>query len=63
MDELRNVLRRLENEGAALGHFNVADLVMLKAVLAAAAETRAPVMVGASEVSELFLALTSSQLL
>ena len=33
----------------ALGHFNVADVVLLKAVVAAAVEVRVPVMVGASE--------------
>jgi fructose-bisphosphate aldolase, class II len=49
MDSLRSVLTGLEKEGAALGHFNVADLVLLKGVLAAAAETGVPVMVGASE--------------
>ena len=49
MDSLRCVLTRLEKEGAALGHFNVADLVLLKGVLAAAAEIGVPVMVGASE--------------
>src|SRR5215470_11380717 len=48
-DTLRDVLRRLQAEGAALGHFNVADLVLLKAVVAAAAETKLPVLVGASE--------------
>lgn len=46
---LRDVLARLEREGAALGHFNVADQVLLKAVVAAAAETKLPVLVGASE--------------
>jgi fructose-bisphosphate aldolase, class II len=49
MDELRNVLTRLEKGGAALGHFNVADLTLLKAVVAAAAEIKVPVFVGASE--------------
>jgi fructose-bisphosphate aldolase, class II len=48
-DTLRDVLTRLEKEGAALGHFNVADQVLLKAVIAAAAETKLPVFVGASE--------------
>ena len=48
-DTLRDVLTRLEKEGAALGHFNVADQVLLKAVMAAAAETKLPVFVGASE--------------
>jgi len=42
-------LTRLESEGAALGHFNVSDQVLLKAVVAAAAETKLPVFVGASE--------------
>src|SRR5215468_1626398 len=48
-DTLRDVLRRLQAEGAALGHFNVADHVLLKAVIAAASETKFPVFVGASE--------------
>jgi len=48
-DTLRDVLTRLEKEGAALGHFNVADQVLLKAVVAAAAETKLPVLIGASE--------------
>ena len=46
---LRDVLTRLEKEGAGLGHFNVSDQVLLKAVVAAAAETDLPVLVGASE--------------
>lgn len=49
MDALRNVLTRLQQEGAAIGHFNVADLVLVKAVFAAAAETALPVLIGASE--------------
>ena len=48
-DSLRDVLTRLETEGAGLGHFNVSDQVLLKAVVAAAAETKLPVLVGASE--------------
>ena len=48
-DTLRDVLTRLEKEGAALGHFNVADQTLLKAVVAAAAETKLPVLIGASE--------------
>ncbi|HEY2534362.1 MAG TPA: class II fructose-bisphosphate aldolase [Xanthobacteraceae bacterium] len=55
MDALRNVLTRLQQQGAALGHFNVADLVLLKAVVAAAVEVRVPVMVGASEGERDFL--------
>jgi fructose-bisphosphate aldolase, class II len=48
-DTLRDVLTRLEKEGAGLGHFNVSDQVLLKAVVAAAAETKLPVLIGASE--------------
>ena len=55
MDALRNVLTRLQEQGAALGHFNVADLVLLKAVVAAAVEVGVPVMVGASEGERDFL--------
>jgi len=35
--------------GVAIGHFNIADLVLLKAVVAAAQELQVPVVVGASE--------------
>src|SRR5215469_9610328 len=46
---LREVLTGLQTAGSALGHFNVSDHVLLKAVIAAAAETKLPVLVGASE--------------
>ena len=49
MDGLRNVLAGLQQRGGALGHFNVAGLALLKAVVAAAVEAGVPVMVGASE--------------
>jgi fructose-bisphosphate aldolase, class II len=48
-DTLRDVLKRSEKEGAALGHFNVSDQVLLKAVVAAAVETKLAVLIGASE--------------
>ena len=48
-ETLRDVLARMEKEGTGLGHFNVADQTLLKAVVAAAAETKLPVMIGASE--------------
>ncbi len=49
METLRSVLTRFQQQGAALGHFNVADLVLLKAAVAAAVEVNLPVIVGASE--------------
>jgi fructose-bisphosphate aldolase, class II len=48
-ETLRDVLTRLQKEGAALGHFNVADQTLFKAVVAAAVEAKLPVLVGASE--------------
>src|SRR5215467_12227825 len=48
-ETLPTVLTQLQTEGAALGHFNVSDQVLLKAVIAAASETKLPVFVGASE--------------
>jgi hypothetical protein len=55
MDSLRSVLTRSQRQGAALGHFNVADLVLLKAVVAAAVDVRVPVIAGASEGERDFL--------
>ena len=55
MDSLRDVLARLEKEGAALGHFNVANLALLKSVVTAAAEVKVPVLIGASEGERGFL--------
>ncbi len=49
MHDIRNVLELARNRGAAVGHFNVSDLVLLKAVVAAARELQVPVLVGASE--------------
>src|SRR5215475_4299032 len=46
---LRDVLDQAQKNGVAIGHFNVADLVLLKAVFAAARELKVPVLVGASE--------------
>jgi ketose-bisphosphate aldolase len=45
---LREVLERAQTDGKAVAHFNVCDLVLLKAVFSAARELKAPVIVGAS---------------
>ena len=55
METLRSILTRSDKQGVALGHFNVSDLVLLKGVLAAAAEVKVPVLVGASEGERDFL--------
>src|ERR1700731_4245666 len=49
MDLLRNVLEQAQENGVAVGHFNIADLVLLKAVLGAAQELKGPVIGGVSE--------------
>ncbi len=55
MNSLQSVLAESESDGVAVGHFNVADFVMLKAVLGAGAETHLPILVGASEGEREFL--------
>ena len=57
MQRLRDILERAEKDRAAIGHFNVADLVLLKAVFAAARELNVPVLVGASEQERKFMGL------
>jgi fructose-bisphosphate aldolase class II len=49
MHGLRDALEQSEKNRVAIGHFNVGDLVLLKAVLAAGQELKVPVVVGASE--------------
>ncbi len=49
MPSLRNLLQEAQKKGVAIGHFNISDLVLLKAVFAAAQEVNVPVLVGLSE--------------
>ena len=49
MQSLRDTLKQSERDGVAIGHFNVSDWVLLKAVLATGQELKVPVVVGASE--------------
>jgi fructose-bisphosphate aldolase class II len=49
MQTLLEILKQTQKNGTAVGHFNVADLVLLKGVFSAAQELRVPVMVGVSE--------------
>jgi ketose-bisphosphate aldolase len=49
MQSLRDLLVKAEQSGLAIGHFNIADLVLLKAVFGAARELKVPVLVGLSE--------------
>src|SRR6201997_837104 len=49
MRQLRDLLQQAQQNGQAIGHFNVSDLVLLKAVFATARELNVPVVVGLSE--------------
>jgi ketose-bisphosphate aldolase len=49
MNTLRELLKKSQETGVAIGHFNISDLVLLKAVFAAARELNVPVLVGLSE--------------
>ena len=49
MKTLREVLEQAERRRVAIGHFNVSDLVALRAIFAAARELEVPVLVGVSE--------------
>src|SRR5271155_2563794 len=49
MQSLRDLLLEAQKNGVAIGHFNISDLVLLKAVFAGAQELKLPVLVGLSE--------------
>jgi fructose-bisphosphate aldolase, class II len=49
MHHLREILHTAEQQHVAVGHFNVADTVLLKAVFGAARAMGVPVLAGASE--------------
>jgi fructose-bisphosphate aldolase class II len=55
MSQLRNILEEAQRNGAAVGHFNISDWILLKAVFAAAQELKVPVIVGASEGERAFM--------
>src|SRR5215467_6084381 len=57
MVTLREVLAQAGNEGVAVGHFNVSDLITLKAVFESATDEKVPVVVGVSEGERQFLGL------
>jgi fructose-bisphosphate aldolase, class II len=49
MQTLNEIVQQTQSKQVALGHFNIADLVFLKAVFQAAHTLNVPVLVGASE--------------
>lgn len=55
MQTLREVLEQAGKRGVAVGHFNVSDLVVVKAVFSAAKDLNVPVIIGASEGERSFM--------
>jgi len=55
MESLRRVLEQAEARSVAVGHFNISDLTIFQAVVAAAQELEVPVVVGASEGERRFI--------
>jgi fructose-bisphosphate aldolase class II len=49
MKTLHGVLKEAERSQVAVGHFNISDLVTLKAIITSARELNVPVLVGVSE--------------
>jgi len=49
MKPLEQLLAEADQQKAAAGHFNISDLVALKAIYSAARELNVPVLVGVSE--------------
>jgi len=49
MNSLPALLQKAQETRVAIGHFNISDMVLLKAVFAAAQEVKVPVLVGLSE--------------
>ncbi len=55
MHGLLEILKQAESDHVAVGHFNISDLVLLKAVFGAAQALKVPVIVGASEGERAFM--------
>jgi ketose-bisphosphate aldolase len=55
MHSLSQLLQQSQVSGVAIGHFNVSDIVLLKAVVSSALELQVPVMVGVSEGERQFI--------
>ena len=55
MHSLRELLTKSQESRVAIGHFNISDFVLLKAVFSAARELNLPVLVGLSESERAFV--------
>lgn len=55
METLRKILEDADHNAVAIGHFNISDLVTLRAIFDAARDLRVPVIIGASEGERQFM--------
>lgn len=62
MKTLLEVIKDAETKGIALGHFNISDMVALKAIVRAATELQLPVVVGLSEGERNFFGIEEAAL-
>jgi fructose-bisphosphate aldolase, class II len=58
VNQLRKLLDQAQSNGVAIGHFNISDWILLKAVFESAQELKVPVIVGASEGERAFLGVS-----
>jgi fructose-bisphosphate aldolase class II len=58
VSELKSLLEKAQSNGVAVGHFNISDWILLRAIFAAAQELKVPVIVGTSEGERAFLGVT-----
>src|SRR3989338_6078554 len=63
MKTLLEVIKDAETKGIALGHFNISDMVALKAIVRAATELQLPVVVGLSEGERNFFGIEEAALI
>jgi fructose-bisphosphate aldolase, class II len=60
VQSLRDILNDCEQRRVAIGHFNISDVVTLRAIFAAAHELKVPVLIGVSEGERKFIGVRQS---
>src|SRR3954453_3145269 len=63
MPDLRHVLQRSQKDHVAVGHFNIADFLILKAIFESAHALKVPVIIGVSEGERKFVGVRQASAL
>jgi fructose-bisphosphate aldolase, class II len=58
VSQLKSLLEKAQSDRVAVGHFNISDWILLRAIFTAARELKVPVIVGTSEGERAFLGVT-----